>query len=171
MVAHGLVRSLRVSRSQIEQLIVRGIGPDAEGNADKARKPAARRRSGLERDLRLDSSVLEIGAWQHDEALAILLVNGDAHTLAVQVVGGHNRGLGGDKTGWIEKREGLDVSLGLGEEATGGGRGECAEIKPAFHHDLSVVGEGLGLKPLRMAMQSSGHREGQAEERQFVRTQ
>jgi hypothetical protein len=93
MIAHRLVGGLRVSRPEIEQLVVRCIGPHTEGNADKARESAARRHCWLDGDLSFDGSVLEVGAGQQDEAVAVLFVDGDAHAFAAHEIGGLNFGL------------------------------------------------------------------------------
>ena len=67
-----LIRGLRVSRSHVEQFVLRCVGSGAEGNPDKAWIPDALWCSLLQRDIRLDHTILEVGFRQQRETFVVL---------------------------------------------------------------------------------------------------
>src|SRR5882762_4423828 len=86
MVAHRLIKGRRISRPQVEQLVVRGIRPDAESNPNEARIAYAWLHRGFQRDIRLDHAILEVGSGQQCETFAVLSFDGDADGFASLVV-------------------------------------------------------------------------------------
>jgi hypothetical protein len=148
VIAAGLIVGDGIAGAEIEDLEVRGVLADAEGDADETGARAAGRLDGDGGEVDVDGAVTEICAFNDGKSIAVGNVAGEADGFAAEVFGGLRFDAVFDEGGGVGEGEGLG---GRRRVLRGGDGGEnkqrsgnkdgAREMRGSLHADDGRGGE------------------------------